>query len=98
MERMSIKRMAYEKSIKERACVLRREGNTYTEIKKLLKVNIPKSTLSEWFHTMKLSRNEEKNISFKMRSASENGRRKALKTNMIKQEKHLGKFATASLI
>ncbi|HCR52581.1 TPA: hypothetical protein DIV48_02975 [Candidatus Kaiserbacteria bacterium] len=43
-------------SSQERAAQLRRKGKTYSEIKRLLKIDIPKSTLSYWCRNITLPR------------------------------------------
>lgn len=42
--------------MKEKAIHLRRQGNTYSEIRATSSKAIPKSTLSGWFHGLKLSK------------------------------------------
>ncbi len=40
--------------LKNQVCLLRGEGKTYLEIKSILNINLPKSTLSEWCQGIKL--------------------------------------------
>lgn len=40
--------------LKKQVCLLRAEGKTYSEIKSILNVNLPKSTLSDWCQDVEL--------------------------------------------
>lgn len=76
-------------SLKERSIKLRRQGNTYLEIQKELKVKVPKSTLSYWLKDIELSEAEERRIKRKMLERARAGRRIALMVNKKKRKEHL---------
>ncbi len=52
---------AYSK-IQQKAILLRRGGKTYSEIQRILKIKIPKSTLSTWCHQYSLSQEHQQRI------------------------------------
>jgi|ERR1700733_15850802 len=58
-------------SKKEKAITLRREGKTYSEI--LKQVPVAKSTLSEWFRDVKLSKPEFQRLTAKKLAAAKRG-------------------------
>lgn len=65
---------------------LRLLGKTYGEIKKLIKLNIPKSTLSEWCKNIILPKNYTYRIKKLNKDNLNKARQKALETNKIKRE------------
>lgn len=79
----------YEIDIKNRVIQLRKDSKTYGEIRDILGINIPKSTLSFWCSGILLSQLQKKNLYFNMIRKSENGRRAALLVNKIKRENYL---------
>jgi len=54
------------KDLRKNAVKLRLQGNTYSDINKKLKKNIPKSTLSEWFRVLHF--NSEQKLLLKQRT------------------------------
>ncbi len=80
------------KSIKERAKKLRAEGKTYSEIKKLLNSDIPKSTLSYWCKDIPLSLSYQEKIDEKIKKGGMKGRAIALLVNKQKREEYLTKI------
>ncbi|MEW6616896.1 MAG: hypothetical protein AB1333_00535 [Patescibacteria group bacterium] len=80
----------YQRIVKEKAIELRKQGKTYIEIESLLKIHIPKSTFSFWFHGL------EKNpiIAGILKKTKENSLKKARiaaqeKKKRIKNEKNV---------
>jgi hypothetical protein len=63
--------MVYDNFIKEKAIRLRKEGKTYSEILKIIPV--AKSTLSEWFKEVKLSKSQSQKITQKKLEAARRG-------------------------
>ena len=63
--------MVYENFTKEKAIRLRREGETYSEILKIILV--AKSTLSEWFKEVSLSKSQAQILTEKKLAAARKG-------------------------
>lgn len=87
----------YSSALIKKACKLRRLGNTYEEIKKILKLRIPKSTLSYWFKSIPLP----PEYYIKVHKLNINNLNKnrliALKVNKIKRENYLEKIKLENL-
>ncbi len=74
---------------KEKAVALRKEGKTYSEI--LKEVSVAKSTLSEWFRDVKLSKPQIQKITLKKLQAAKRGgeakhAQRLLRTQIIRDE------------
>lgn len=76
-------------SYKEHTIKLRKQGKTYSEIKKILKKEIPKSTLSNWCNSIPLSKSQKLRIKKIADKNIQIGRIKALVTNKLKRENYL---------
>ncbi len=83
----------YPDQIKEKARKLRREGRTYREIQKALKLIIPKGTLSYWVRNIKMSPDYYKRI----RLVINGNIWKAQKVNKQNLEKRLSKLREKNL-
>lgn len=79
--------------LKEKAIKLRKRGKTYLEIQKILKVAIPKSTLSYWCSKVKLPKRHQDKIRKIVLNNTQRGREVALVVNRIKREKYLQSVA-----
>lgn len=83
--------------LKERAITLRRKGYTYSEINRVLKTSISKSTLSSWlkdvYLTPKQKHKLESNIFIKLKTSQE----KALRINKIRRTKYLNGLRSKNL-
>ena len=81
--------MVWDKRLREKVRKIRSRGKTYLEIKNSLGINVPKSTLSDWctdvvlpdWYIDRIDKLNDKNLS--------NGRKIALISNKLKQEKLL---------
>lgn len=72
--------MSINISIKERAIKLRKEGGTYSEI--LKEIPVAKSTLSEWFREVSLSKKQYQRLTEKKLAAAKRG-------GVVKREQRL---------
>jgi len=79
--------------IKEKAIKLRKQGKTYSEIQKSLRIVIPKSTLSNWCSKVKLPKEYQDKIREINLNSAQKGREVALIINRIKREKYLKSVA-----
>lgn len=79
----------YKKELIEEAKKLRMQGKTYKEINTILKTEIPKSTLREWFRHVPLPLDYQEKIKNFLGYHLKNVRKKALETNRLKREKYL---------
>lgn len=81
--------MRYPISIIDSARNLRLQGNTYSDIQKVLKQNFNKSTLSHWFKDLKLTKEQttilEHNVNKKLIQAQ-------LKSQMMNKERRITYF------
>ncbi len=77
------------KDLKYKAEFLRKKGSTYYEINKILKTNIPKSTLSTWFKNINLTFEQKIILEKVLKEKSIESRKKALTTNKNKRIKYL---------
>ena len=77
--------------LKARVVQLRKQGKTYSEIRKLLGISIPKSTLSYWCKDVTLPRVYQDRIRQMVLRNAEKGRAIALITNQIKRERYIKK-------
>lgn len=82
----------YPKELIVKVKQLRKRGKTYGEIKNTIKVNIPKSTLSEWGKNIELPANYRRKISQLNITNLNKARRIAVAVNKIKREKFLKKL------
>ncbi|PIS14457.1 hypothetical protein COT64_02520 [Candidatus Shapirobacteria bacterium CG09_land_8_20_14_0_10_39_12] len=87
----------YSKEIILQACRLRSEGKTYGEIRNAIKINIPKSTLSEWCKKVSLPINYSKRISKLNFSNLNKARKIALEMNKIKREEFFNHIRKVNL-
>lgn len=75
--------------LKQKVIRLRKQGKTFSEIKNILKVTIPESTLSYWCRKVSLPLEYYKKIKILNEINREKGRKIALKTNKYNREKYL---------
>ncbi|MBI1864084.1 hypothetical protein HYS03_02650 [Candidatus Woesebacteria bacterium] len=85
------------KSLKNKAIAFRLRGKTFSDINKLLNKNISKSTLSAWFHDIKLTdfynKKLEKNIAAKLKRSQ----RKAKEINRKRRLEYLDNLRKRNL-
>ena len=74
---------------KNKAVSLRKNGKTYGEIRKTIGKPIPKSTLSEWFKNIKLSKKQQQRIKDRISDNIHRGHVIALEVNKEKRKKYL---------
>jgi hypothetical protein len=79
--------------LRKKATILRKQGKTYSEIQRKLKKPIPKSTLSYWCKSIKLSKKYRERIQKIFLNNAKKGRKVALIVNKIKREKYLRSIA-----
>jgi hypothetical protein len=79
--------------LKFKVIKLRKSGKTYGEIIKLIKQDIPKSTLSNWCSSVYLSSNQKKRIDKKIKDNCLKGMEVARIINRSKREKYLKSIA-----
>lgn len=75
--------------LKTKIISLRKSGKTYEEIRKIIGVNVPKSTLSNWCSNIPLSYEQQQNIGLLMEKGAEKGRATALIINKLKREEYI---------
>lgn len=75
--------------LKPRIIVLRKSGKTYSEIRKIIGKNIPKSTLSDWCGSISLSPRQKQRLKFLVKENINKGREIALAVNRLKREKYI---------
>lgn len=75
--------------IKKKVIKLREKGKTFTEIKNIIKVDIPKSTLSCWCKDVVLPDYYYKKVELLNISNREKGRKLAVAANKIKRGKYI---------
>lgn len=75
--------------IKEKSINLRKQGKTYLEIQKILKIRIPKSTLSDWCCDVPLPLEYQKKIQDYNKLNLNKARKIALAVTRVKREKYL---------
>jgi hypothetical protein len=75
--------------LKEKTIELRKGGQTYGEIREILKIPIPKSTLSHWCKNIKLSKSQKIRVKQKISKNAAKGRKAALETNKKKRVAYL---------
>ena len=76
-------------SFKDKAIELRKSGKTYTQIRKILNQNIPKSTLSTWCSIIYLTNEQKNKINKIIKKSSIGGLEKARTINQEKRKKYL---------
>ena len=79
--------------IKEKAIKLRKQGKTYSEIQKSLRIVIPKSTLSGWCSKVELPKEYQDKIREINLNNARKGREVALIVNRRKREEYLKSVA-----
>lgn len=85
----TIKVMKHINGMREKVCKLRAMGKTYSEIKKALRVDISKSTLSYWCRKVELPIWYKDKLKKLNSINSERGRKLAWLANKIKRERFL---------
>lgn len=80
---------SYFDGLKQRAFFLRKKGRSYGEIRQLLKVPIPKSTLSNWCGKLTLSDSQQRRIRDLIAKGAQKGRATALVVNSLRREKYI---------
>lgn len=79
----------YEKQIRKKVVALRKAGKTYGEIRSVLNLKIPKSTLSDWCRDILLSQLQQQNIEIAQLHHAKRGREIAWLVNKIRREEYL---------
>jgi len=79
--------------LREEAAKLRKQGKTYSEIQEILKISIPKSTLSCWCVDVELPKEYQDKVRKIVLNNAEKGRVIALIVNRVKREKYLKSVA-----
>lgn len=74
---------------KEQAIALRREGNSYADIRSAIGVNLPQSTLSEWLSNLTLSIDERVRLSQRQNEKLRIAREKASETHRLARQKRI---------
>lgn len=74
--------------LKQKAINLRKQGNTFSEINKILDYKIPKSTFSGWFKNTELNSKARKILDGKISNFSALGRKAALKVKYAKRKSY----------
>ena len=74
---------------KPKVIALRKKGHTYGEIRKILELKIPKSTLSDWCSRVSLSYQQKLDIDKKIISNINRGRSIALEVIRVRREAYL---------
>ena len=87
----------YSQSLIERVRQLRELGKTYGEIKSIVAMDIPKSTLSEWCRRVRLPRSYEAKIALLTKKSLNKARKVALVMNNMKRERLLEELRVANL-
>lgn len=82
-----------KKTIKIKVIDLRRKGKTFSEIKKSLKIDIPKSTLSNWCSDVMLPKKYYDKLKNVIISNTEKSRKIALAVNKIKRKEYIESIA-----
>ena len=75
--------------LKLKIITLRKSGKTYGEIRKIIGINIPKSTLSDWCSDILLSREQRQRVERLMERGAGRGRATALVVNKLRREKYI---------
>ena len=75
--------------LKPRIITLRKSGKTYFEISKIIGINIPKSTLSDWCSSIALSPKQQRRVDRLMMDGTNRGRAIALAVNKLKRENYI---------
>ncbi len=75
--------------LKEKAIALRSQGKSYSEIRKIINEDIPKSTLSTWCHAVYLSSEQKEHIDKIVKENSKKGMEAARIANRARREKYL---------
>ena len=83
-----------DNNIKQKAIQLRKEGKTYADICQILKLSIPKSTLSYWFREIILSDDQKARINSIHLDQLAKNREKAVRSNKLKRNKYLARLLT----
>ncbi len=75
--------------LKTKVIILRKSGKTYSEICKVIGVNVPKSTLSNWCGNISLPREQQQRVKFLIEKGAGRGRAVALIVNKLKRDKYI---------
>jgi len=75
--------------LKPKIITLRKTGRTYSEIRKIIGIDIPKSTLSNWCGNIPLSSQQRQRVEHLMKIGTDKGRATALVVNKLKREKYI---------
>lgn len=89
--------MVTDKSLKLKVVKLRKDGNSYTDINKILKTHISKSTLSSWLKNLQLTSSQKAKLNNNILNKINFARNKGLKTLKIKQGLHLKELKDKNL-
>lgn len=79
--------------LREKAIALRKKGKTFSEINKILGIDIPQGTLSYWLKSINLSDKQKKRISVIVLKNIKRGRASALKVNKLRRQEYLDSVA-----
>ncbi|MDP3052413.1 MAG: hypothetical protein Q8N22_00455 [bacterium] len=75
--------------LKPRIIALRKSGKTYTEICKIIGINISKGTLSDWCGSISLSPEQQQRVERSIKRGTKKGQAVALVVNKLKREKYI---------
>lgn len=75
--------------LKPKIIALRRLGKTYTEICKIIGINISKGTLSNWCGSISLSPEQRQRVEYLIKRGTSKGRSVALVVNKLKRAKYI---------
>lgn len=75
--------------IKNKVILLRQGGRTYSEIKKILKIDIPKSTLSTWCGSVELPPSAQERIKNQIKQNLVKARQLAVRANKQRREEYI---------
>jgi len=75
--------------LKQKIIALRKSGKTYTEICKVIGVNISKGTLSDWCGSISLSPKQRQRVERLIKRGTSKGRAVALVVNKLKRERYI---------
>ena len=79
----------YPRATKKKAIRLRKQGKTYGEIRKIINLDIPKSTLSVWCENILLSQLQKKNIEISQQRNITRGMKTAWLVNKMRRDAYL---------
>ncbi len=73
---------------KKRAIALRRDGNSYADIRAILGVAVPQSTLSEWLSDISMSAQEKEKLAFRLDEKLKIARARSIEVQQLARDKY----------